>query len=409
MSHFFQACLAGLLVFVMHAMSPVSQSGDSRWAVLAMVSFLHHGDVDLDEYVSSWTAEGLYTIDCVGPGGALRPAQLSGCPDLFHAYPRYPIATPLLAFPLFVALDRLVPLLPPWSPGLELLSQRNYQQSFRVVEILIASAFIGLCSLFVFLTIPHRTPAWFWTLAFAFGTSAWSTASRALWSHGPSMLLIAAAIYFLTTKRRRILVAGILLGLAVWNRPLNVIPLLCLALWLRRDGVRLFAGAAIASAPFVAYCLTLYRMPLQPYFLPAHSFVWDFGRAAGVLAGQLVSPGRGLLFYSPFLILCAAGAARWWRKDRSLVIALGAWLTLHAAAISFFGDWTGGVTYGPRYWSDTLPAFLLLLGPVWPLRKWGYLLVLGAVLLHGRGALDVRTQVGGGVWEWPRVLLGDVE
>jgi len=403
------AVAAGLLVFVVHAVSPVSQSGDSRWAVPVMESLLHRGDVDLDEFVAQWTTAGLYTIDCAGPGGALVQAQMGGCPELFHAYPRYPIATPVLAFPLFVVIDRLAPMLPGLTPGLELLSQRNYSQSFRVVEIFIASALMGLCAVFVFLTIPGREAAWLWTLAFGFGTSAWSTASRAMWSHGMSMLCLAAALYFLTGGRRRVVLAGVLLGLAVWNRPLHAIPLVCFAVWLRRDGWRLLAGAAAASIPFAVYCLTIYRLPVQPYMLSPGAFVWDTGRALGVFAGQLVSPGRGLLVYSPFLVLCAAGAASLWKRERGLVTAIGTWFVLHAAAISFFADWTGGMAFGPRYWSDFLPGAMILLGPVRPARKWFYVLIVWAVFLHGRGAWDVRTQAPGDVWDWRRVLVGRVE
>jgi hypothetical protein len=197
--------------------------------------------------------------------------------------------------------------------------------------------------------------------------------------------------------------------LAVWNRPLNVIPLLCLAVWLWRDGWRLLAGAAAASAPFAVYCLAIYRMPVQPYFLLGNSFVWDIGRAAGVVVGQLFSPGRGLLIYSPFLVLCLLGGWRLWGKKRGLVTAIGAWFLIHAAAISFFGDWRGGVTFGPRYWSDILPGAMVLLGPVWPVRKWVYVLIAWALFLHGRGAIDVRTQEPGDVWDWRRALVGHVE
>jgi hypothetical protein len=377
-------------------------------AVPVMYSLLTHGDVTLDRYVTRWTPVALYTIECVGPGGELKAAELSGCPELYHAYPRYSIATPVLALPLFFALDRVAPLAPGWTAELQLLRERRYLDVSRVVEVLLGSAVVGLCAVFVFLANPARGPAWLWTMAFGFGTSAWSIASRALWSHGMSMLLLAAALYLLLGKRRWPFLAGVLLGLAVWCRPLNAIPLFCLAVWLRRDGWRLLAGAAAASAPFVIYCLAVYRMPVQPYFLVGNLYVWDAGRAAGALLGQLVSPGRGLLVYSPFVALVPLGAARWWKKDRGLVVALFVWFVLHAAAISFFGDWTGGRGYGPRYWTDILPGVFVLLGAVWPVRRWMYVLLVWAVLLHARGAMDVRTtrwdqRWGAGqtsVWDW---------
>lgn len=406
-SHLFHALFAGLVVFVIHAVSPISQSGDSRWTVPAILRLLSHGDVRLDDSVSLWTPETLYGIECVGPGGEVRRAAPSGCPDLFHAYPRYPVATIVMEAPVFYVLDRLAPLIPPVTPAIALLAQRRYGQVYRIAEIWLASFVVSLAAIFVFLSIPLRPAAWFWTMAFAFGSSAWSTASRATWSHGMSILLLAAALYLLTRKPRLVLWAGILLGLAVWNRPLNIVPLLCLAVWLHRDGLRLLLGAAAISAPFVLYCLVVYRMPVQPYFLQGNAYDWSIARALTVVVGQLVSPGRGLLVYSPFLLLLPLGIVRWWRKDRGLVLALLAWFICHAAIISFFGDWTGGISYGPRYWTDILPGLFLLLGAIWPPRRWMAALVLIAVLIHARGAADARMQQWNQRWQAGQVTVWD--
>lgn len=38
---------------------------------------------------------------------------------------------------------------------------------------------------------------------FAFCTSAWSTGSRALWQHGPSMLMLSAALYLILSAREK--------------------------------------------------------------------------------------------------------------------------------------------------------------------------------------------------------------
>ncbi len=371
----------------------------------------------MDHTVTAWTKDGLYTIECVGPAGEVRQSELGGCPDLFHAYSRYPIATPVLSVPFFLLIDRLAPLTPAVTPGLELLAQRRYSQVFRIVEIWIASLWIGLAAGFLFLSIPARGQAWFWTAAFAFGTGAWSTASRALWHHAPSIFFLSAALYFLTTKHRRVVLAGVLLGLAVWNRPLQAIPLLCLALWLRRDGLRLLAAAAAVSIPFVLYCLAVYRMPVPPYFQQSGAYVWDLSRAGAALFGQLASPARGLFVYTPFLLLMPLGAARLWRKDRGLVLAVTAWFAIYGAAISFFADWTAGMSYGPRYWSDFLPGAMLLVVPIWPARRAVAALVLLAVLLNARGATSNYVQTWGRrwvagethVWDWKKApFLGGI-
>jgi len=74
------------------------------------------------------------------------------------------------------------------------------------------------------------------------------------------------------------------------------------------------------------------------------------------LAGLLFSPSRGLLVFSPIVLI--VGAARAHGDDRSIL----RW-TLAAAAVqllvySSFSVWWGGFAYGPRYLLDLLPALI---------------------------------------------------
>ena len=76
--------------------------------------------------------------------------------------------------------------------------------------------------------------------------------------------------------------------------------------------------------------------------------------------GLLFSPGKGLVFYSPLVVLGALGVPRMWRADRSLTLALLAFfVTLNAmAAVSTY--W-GDEVWGPRY---IVPAAWTLLVPI---------------------------------------------
>src|SRR4029079_13054135 len=64
----------------------------------------------------------------------------------------------------------------------------------------------------------------------ALGTPAWSTASRSLWQHGPSMLLLALAL-LAQLRGGRLFWAGLLLAAAYVVRPTNAIPLATAAAW----------------------------------------------------------------------------------------------------------------------------------------------------------------------------------
>src|SRR6266849_1973850 len=69
-------------------------------------------------------------------------------------------------------------------------------------------------------------------LLFAIGTSALSTASRALWQHGPSMLFLAGALLCLVradTSSRWLAPAGVCLALGYLMRPTNSISVLLLS------------------------------------------------------------------------------------------------------------------------------------------------------------------------------------
>ncbi|MBM3767059.1 MAG: hypothetical protein FJW32_16850, partial [Acidobacteria bacterium] len=68
--------VVGAIVFAAHAVSPITQSADSRWAVPAILSLVERGDLTLDEYNGLWTEDTLYGIECIGPGGGRRKPAL---------------------------------------------------------------------------------------------------------------------------------------------------------------------------------------------------------------------------------------------------------------------------------------------------------------------------------------------
>lgn len=78
------------------------------------------------------------------------------------------------------------------------------------------------------------------------------------------------------------------------------------------------------------------------------------------ILGLLFSPGKGLIFYSPLVILGALGMPRLWRQDQSLAAALLVLLitmTCLSGASAYWGD----EVWGPRY---IVPAAWTLLVPI---------------------------------------------
>src|SRR5262249_39010490 len=99
---------------------------------------------------------------------------------------------------------------------------------------------------------------------------------------------------------------------------------------------------------------------LQPYYqpdraAPGNSFLEG-------LAGNLVSPARGLLIWSPFVLLAIPAALRAVRRpgrDRVLTVCVAV-VVLHWLSIATLKPWWAGWSVGPRLFSDVLPFLMLL-------------------------------------------------
>ena len=384
---------------------------DSRWALYMAESLVRSGDFNLDEYAHLILPGDEYTVTRVG--------------EHIHSY--FPIGAPLAAVPYMTVLDRLAPWL--WDIDLyAYLQQAKFDPFVAQLELTWAGVIAAAAAAVVYLAARQeldRTRSLLLAAVFAFGTAAWSTASRALWQHGPSMLLLAFVLYLVLRARhdeRAISWAGAVLTAACIVRPTNAIVFVLFTVYVavqyRRQLVAYLLGATVVAVPFVVYSLAVYGTLLPPYYragrLALHPRSWE------ALAGNLLSPGRGLLAYSPVFLLCGYGV---WRMARQrtidgLAAMLALTVILHWIAISLFPHWWGGHAYGPRFFTDVTPflAFLLIpvlanMHPPRKLRAAGLpvlftVLAATSIFLHYRGASDIAT------WRWnwpiPRVLTPDM-
>src|SRR6185295_3203051 len=114
------------------------------------------------------------------------------------------------------------------------------------------------------------------------------------------------------------------------------------------------------------------------------------------LLGNLVSPARGLLVFSPVVLLSFVGAVVWLRQRNVLGILLSVMVVGHWIGISGFPQWWAGWSYGPRYMSDMLPYLVVLSVPAvqWLITRRApvlnavvAVLVLCSLLFNADGAL----------------------
>jgi hypothetical protein len=109
--------------------------------------------------------------------------------------------------------------------------------------------------------------------------------------------------------------------------------------------------------------------------------------------GLLIGPARGLVWYSPILLLALLGGRWFWRHARWL---FGLALTIVVIYVLVYGKWYmwhGGYSWGPRFLVPTLPFLALLSGPGWEQlvqrRVWGW---AGWIAAVGLSVLSVAVQ-----------------
>jgi hypothetical protein len=417
------AIIAALLfgvVFLIHAVSPVSQSADSFWTVPVMLSVLSAGHTALDDYPRLLREKGHQGLECVTADYRVIPTSVAyGCPAASHYYYWYPIATPLVALPLMIAADTAMRIVGPSAlgvagahlgPAAQAFLQRDYLASHLLVEALLRSIIAALATVLLFLTARFYLggSAIMLALLFACGTSAWSTASRALWQVGPAILMLTLALYLLSLAGRRpalLSCTATPLMLAYFIRPTFSIVLALVGTYVflhhRERFWKWLLLATVTAAPFLAYDVYVYHRPLQSYFTLGLFFSptpGNLGQILTAFAGHVLSPSRGLLIFSSFLVFTLA---RIWFSFRRhgmtpLVYYLAAAIAIHWIVISDFRSWTARHGYGPRLFIDVLPLFLFFLIPallsLWldePRRSLSaafYLCVLISVFIHYRGS-----------------------
>jgi hypothetical protein len=82
------------------------------------------------------------------------------------------------------------------------------------------------------------------------------------------------------------------------------------------------------------------------------------------LTGLLVSPGKGLLWYSPPLLLALAGSWRFARRRPDLALAIAGMFGTTLALYSRYYIWDGGGVWGTRFLLPLIPLLLLPAGEV---------------------------------------------
>lgn len=408
-----------VLTLVVFWYSPIHQITDSNYSMMLSQSLLDHRAFQLDHYAIPRLP--LEFHDHTWKNGHIHQIQVVG----EHFYYYMPPGSSILSVP-FVAVMNAFNVSAVNPDG-----SYNPLGEMRIETTLAAILMAALSAIFFLLGRLLLPTKWSFAIALgaAFGTQVWSTSSRALWADTWGMLLSGIVIYMLLAQevgRLRIkpVLFATLLAWMYFVRPTYAVSILAitiyLALYHRWLLTRYLIAGGLWFLGFVAYSWLHYHSLLPQYFLPTRL---RLGTIATALAGNLLSPSRGLLLYVPVLFFVIYLLLRYKQHivyPRLVVLSLFVVLGF-ILVVSSFQPWWAGASYGPRYTAPLVPWFVVLavLGiramltaeerqapvsspPGWVLeRSAGVVLLTLSVLINAMGAVSVRA------WAWN--AAGDID
>jgi hypothetical protein len=279
------------------------------------------------------------------------------------------------------------------------------------VAVATAAALVVALSYILFRRLTGPRTALGSTILLALGTSTWSVSADALFPHGPDQVWLLALMIALSSRRWWL--AGCAAALLVVTRPTAAVAVAAAGLWCswkeRRAAPALRIG--VVSVLGFVFLLAYNRVLFSNWALYAGSYTSLeknlIGKGSSYsprdpvelltnVAGFLVSPSRGLLVLSPFLLLLIPGLRTSWQAAPTWVQA-SALAAASYTVVQLLGNNFGGGYgfYGYRYAIEplTLASPLLLLS--WQL--WTSLTALRRRMFAALAAFSVFQYAAGAV------------
>jgi alpha-1,2-mannosyltransferase len=245
-----------------------------------------------------------------------------------------------------------------------------------------ATAIICLWQLFSRLVSP-RAAAAAAGLA-AFGTATWTVSGTALWAHGIDQLWIALAL--LSLSRNRFAMSGLAYALGIFTRPHLAVGAAISGIWASveqrsiRPALAMGLTSCLGLAALVLYnrivfgqttlLVGVYAARTETAQVSVAGARSNYGLGYLIqVAGTLISPARGVLVLSPFVLLLIPGLRRAWAAApswaRSSAVASLAYMAVQLTGNDFSG---GTFFYSYRLPIEALTLASPLLVLAW--REW---------------------------------------
>ncbi len=426
--HLLDVVLVIGLFVVSHSVYRASKSTvqlcDSTYSLVVAEQFLANGSLDVREHI---------------PADAVRRQALPGYnagQDLpYHLVRRpdpqntdaparinygYPLGSSMLSLPFVWHYSRHKNMSAIGPDGVPSYTMEGIVQQ-RIASVVVAGIVV-LC-FFIARFFCSAPVSGLIAAGFAFGSPLWSTLARALWSHTWMAFWLTAAIVLLIGARRireatwrHDFAVGCGLGTALfWAlfcRQHAAISSLAIGVYLLIANRRLLVYTVLVggawSASLVSLSLAYFGTPMPPSVYA--SGMIDFQNVANRFTWLMISPTRGLLVYCPYLAVVGVllMACRKHLQEATLLLPAGLAIMGHSALLSCYDGWHANWAYGPRYFCDVLPWFVLLTAmavqglctmPCVPWRKSVAIAALASCFAWG-GFVHYRGASVKAAWHW---------
>ena len=371
-----------LLAWYLFTYTGVIQSSDGLAMFATVESMVRYGGIDSNQLLWMDLQQGSYGVD-----GSLYSRKGVGMPLL--AFPLVWLAKQWSIVGLVQAALLLNPLLTAWTGGL--LYRTGRRLAWRRTTAIAVALIFGLA-----------TMAWPYTQTFF---------SDPVCAFGLFAAAYGLFAYSQTGLKRYLLSAGLAWAIAYLARTVNLLTLPVylagLIMVLHNQALRRGQHFALSGAG-LRYAFASYWRPVTSFMIPVVgagllSLYWNWTRYGHIfetgyaeserfdaiwwfgIFGQLFSPGRGLFWYNPILLLAIPGAIWFWRNQRRIFWVTSALVAIYVLTYGKWYMWHGGFSWGPRFLVPMLPFLSLLVGPIWDFliaeKRWGLAGRIGVGLL----------------------------
>ena len=346
------------VTLLMFLWSPIHLVSDSKYMLVVSQSLLSRRSFTLDHFAlprHEPKDDGVFVTN-----GKIYQLEYVGG----HLYYIFPPGSSVLSVPFVALMNQF---------GLSVINAdgtHNVENEVKQ-QVILAAILMALLAAVFYATSRLLLPAQ-WAVIVALGgtlgTQVWSSLSRGVWSDTWGVLLLAIVVWtLLAAKFRNSPVRPVLLGtLLAWTyfvRPTNAVSLVAVAAYLliyyRKQFLSFAAAAGVWLFLLVVYSWSHFHKLLPNYYRAQRLTFENFGEG---LAGNLISPSRGLFVFVPVTLFVFYLLARHRRKlagSGLAYLSLGIVVT-HWIAISGYPQWWGGGSYGPRLMAGVLPWLVLL-------------------------------------------------